>query len=118
MRKQHVVLEHQAEPAAVDGHVGKVLTVPRDDAGGEWLQAADRAQERGLPRAAWAEHAEPLAVANLESDVIHGRRRAEADGDVVDPERHSVPCDGSRTRSMRMVATATTSINRVAMAIA
>src|SRR5690606_9439157 len=106
MGEERVALEHEAEPAAVGRHLGQVLSVPRDSAGFEVLEAADGTKQGRLAAAARAEHGHPLAVGDVEVDVIDGDGVAEAHGHVAYLQHQNVPRSVERSRSMVMMAAA------------
>ncbi len=84
VREQGVVLEDGVDVAIERRDAGQLTSVQVDPALGRLLEAGDHAQGRGLSRSRWAEHAEELAVGDLEVDPVHRGDLAEALDDALE----------------------------------
>jgi hypothetical protein len=91
MRKQRVVLEHQANAAALRGHEdtrrAQGLAVNRDAPGVRRLEPGDQPQQRGLAATGMAKQADDLAGGGLPGDLIDRDRGAIAASQAVDGQR-------------------------------
>jgi hypothetical protein len=89
MRKERVVLEHDADAAAMRRQMVHGLAVEEDAARALRHEARDDAQKRGLAAARGAQQRDELAGGDVEPDVADRDQVAEAVRDAV--ERHLVP---------------------------
>ena len=86
VREEGVVLEDGVDVAVEGWDAGDILAVEPDRALGRDLEAGDHAQRRRLPRPRRPQHAEELAVADLEVDAVHRDDVAEALDDAFQAE--------------------------------
>ena len=70
VREERVVLEHGVDVAIERRDAGDVAAVQPDRPRGGLLEPGDHAQGGRLSRARWTEHAEELAVGDLQVDAI------------------------------------------------
>ena len=70
MRKEGVVLEHEAKAAAMHGHGGEVLPAQADLALVGMFQPGDDAQQRRFAAAAWPQEADDLAGVHGQADPL------------------------------------------------
>ena len=114
MGKDGVVLEHHAEIASPRRNADDVLPVDEDAPLVRPLEPRHHAQHGRFARAAGAEEGKELAARDRERQPVGGDRRAEALGDLVEPQdrlrRHGrVPASDAQRRvalSASVVATA------------
>jgi hypothetical protein len=83
-----VVLEHEADAAALDGHPRGVLAGDADCPRVGQLEARDHAQQRGLPAPAGAQQRRQPPVRDRHRHVIERHEVAEALGHMIDGDRH------------------------------
>src|SRR4030095_1833036 len=70
--EQRVVLEDDADVALVRLAARQILAAELDDPAGGLLGACDHHEGRRLPRAAWAEEREELALRDVQADPVDG----------------------------------------------
>src|SRR4029434_7763889 len=70
--EQRVVLEDDADVALVRLAARQILAAELDDPAGGLLEACDHHEGRRLPRAAWAEEREELALRDVQADPVDG----------------------------------------------
>src|SRR3954452_13227705 len=88
MREKRVVLEHDADGAAVRRQMVDDMVADDDTAFGLADEARDNAQQGGLAAAGRTEQRDDLAALHVEIDVLDGKRAAgEAVRDTVQQQR-------------------------------
>jgi hypothetical protein len=70
VREQRVALEHRVDVALVGRQAGDVAAAQVHGAVAGFLEPADHAERRGLPAARGAQHAEELALFDVERQII------------------------------------------------
>src|SRR4029434_4686682 len=101
-----VVLEHEADVAALRGQPGRVDRVDRHGAGVGYLQTRDDSQEGRLAAAARPEERGQRTRGHVDGHVPQDRRRTEGLGDVTNLNGHQSPSLGrsSLVRSRVVIA--------------
>ena len=84
VREQRVGLEHGVDVALVGGVVGDVATAQVDRAERRILEAADHPERGGLAAPRRAQHAEELALGDIEGKVVHRGHVSEQLGDTFE----------------------------------
>ena len=87
VREQRVALEHEADVALGRRQPGDVAAADLDPSGRRAAQTRDHGEERGLARAARAEHGHELALRDREVDVLDRDHRPVALGDADQIDR-------------------------------
>jgi hypothetical protein len=93
--EQRVVLEHEADFAVACTEVRDVAAVQHDAAVVDGRQPGDRAQQRALAAARWAQQHEQLAVGDVRRDVADRSAAVVLLGDLFESDRHTCvanPC--------------------------
>ena len=80
--EQRVALEHDADVALFDGHVGDVLALHPHRAADRLDKAGDGAQRGGLAAAGGAEEGEKLALLHMDVDVVQRLEIVKFDHDI------------------------------------
>ena len=91
MREERVILEDEADAAAMRRNACEILPVEQDPSLVGHLEPGDDAQERRLARAARPEHRDDLAARDLERRVVERRVSVELDRDAAPPEASEPP---------------------------
>src|SRR5688572_20038257 len=116
--EQGSVLEDEPDAAAVGRHLGHVGAVQEHAAGGRSLEPRGDPKERRLPRAARAEHGEPLPRRHVEGDIVHDPVSVERHADGLEREPHRArPRTIERSESSATAATTAMSVTESAMAV-
>jgi hypothetical protein len=89
MRKQRIVLEHHADPAAVGGDMLDTRTIETDFAPGRAQKARDDLEHRGLAAAGRSEQRDQLSGGDRKMDLVQRDRRAEDVADALQIQRLS-----------------------------
>ena len=97
--EQRVALEDRVHVALVGRHGLHRLALEVDASLAGLLEAGHHAQRRGLAAARGAEQREELALLDLEVEVVHGHRVAEALGHALEADRAHAPSLPSSTLS-------------------
>ena len=83
VREQRVALEDHAEVALLGRQVRDARVVDEDVARRGLDEAGDDHEQRGLPRAGWAEQRQELTARHVERHAVHGGDAAVVLGDVA-----------------------------------
>src|SRR5688572_28661165 len=70
MRKQSVVLKHEADVAAIRRFVRDVGVAEEDSAGGRFFETGNHAERRRLSASGWPQKREEFAVLDFEIDRV------------------------------------------------
>lgn len=118
LRKELVVLEHQADTAPVHRHPALLRPVQQYPPGGRGLQTRHHPQQRRLAAAAGAEHTDRLVLRDRQIHRVQRHPLPEADRHTVQLQHQNSPERSVRMRSSTSSDTAHTSIRIVDSAIA
>src|SRR5262249_931312 len=94
VRKQRVLLEHEAETALVRRHAHQVDPGPPDRPAVERLQSRDPAKQCRLAASARTEYRHGLAFVDCEIDIVDNRAFTEPHDRAVDLEHSDLPGAG------------------------
>ena len=81
--EQSVALEHDADVAILDGHMGDVPALDEDAPGGGLDEARDGPQRRRLAAAGRSQKCKEFALLHMDVDVMQGGEVAEFHDDVI-----------------------------------
>ena len=82
--EQSVTLEHDADVAVLDGHMGDVPSLDEHAAGNGFDKACDGPERGGLAAAGRSQKGKEFALLHMNVDVVKGSEVAEFDDDVVE----------------------------------
>ena len=97
--EQRIALEHEARPAVLDRHAGRVLAVEQHPSRGRKLQPPEDPQQRGLARPRRTQKRDKGARWDVQGHGTQRGRGAEGLGDFVDVDMHDrFPFNGDEWR--------------------
>ena len=116
MWEERVILEDEADAAAMRRNACEILPVEHDPSFVGHLEPRDDAQQRRLARAARSQHRDGLAARNLERRVVERCVSVESDPDAVHPKHQNHPPRRTRTRSTSNTETTVSTMSTTASA--